>query len=158
MTTALDHFVAEKPDAYRVVVADSRADRTVDFKRQPHTILTRAAVAVSPCILRAEERRHRVRVGVVKLDSIETGLMRSKGGGSEDIGQHFGKLADVRQVHVGDALAIAEAQRFKLALIQHSIEKFVRGFDKKRSNIVFGSTDDARVASCFSESFSMPLL
>ena len=60
----------------------------------------------------------------MQFDAVEAGLLRAQGGIGEQTGQHLRQVADMRQVHVGDALAIAEFQRFQFALGQ-DLRKFV---------------------------------
>src|SRR6185369_2134549 len=115
MTAALDHFVAEKPDTDRVSGANPGAHRAVDFKRQPHAILPRPAVHIMAIVPGAQERSHRISVRVVKLYSVEAGFTSALGGLGEEPGQHLREFANMRQIRVGDTLAIPVAQRFKLA-------------------------------------------
>ena len=106
---ALDALVAEEPAAEHEV-ARRRARARRDRPRAAGARGLRASRRSrrSRVFSRREERRHRVGVGVVQLDAVEAGLLRARRRGGEQAGQHLRQLADVRQVHVGDALARAE--------------------------------------------------
>jgi hypothetical protein len=54
-------------------------------------------------------------VGVVELHAVEAGLARPSRGVGEQIRQHTGQIADVRQVEVSDALAVPVVEGFQLA-------------------------------------------
>ena len=58
----------------------------------------------------------------MQFDAIETGLLRANRRVSEQTRQHLRKILDVRSVHVGDAFAIAEPQRFQFIRRQHAGE------------------------------------
>jgi hypothetical protein len=54
----------------------------------------------------------------VQLDAVEPGGGGARRGGGEQPGQHRRQRGDVRQVGIGDALAVAERQVLALALVE----------------------------------------
>src|SRR5262249_56606960 len=114
VAAAGDHVVTEVTDADDVIAADARAHRAQDFQRQAHAMLARAAVAVVPRVQPREKQRHPVALGLVQLDAVEAGLARAAAGLGEEARQHARQLADVGQVRVPDALAIAVVERLAL--------------------------------------------
>ena len=46
----------------------------------------------------------------MQLDAVETGGLRARAGSGKERGQRSRELANVRQIHIGDVLAIAELQ------------------------------------------------
>ena len=116
---ALDALLGEEPAAQRIVGADRLARGAVDLQRQAHAGFARAAITVGAVVGRRQERRHRVGVGVVQLHPVEAGALRPQRCGGEQLRQHLRKVADMRQVHVGDALAQAVVERLQLARRQH---------------------------------------
>jgi hypothetical protein len=59
----------------------------------------------------------------VQLDPIEAGLAGAAGGLGEEAGQHPGQLADVRQVQVPHALAVAVVEGLQLGGREHGLEQ-----------------------------------
>ncbi len=55
----------------------------------------------------------------MQLDAVESGLPRAPRGVGKQARQYLRKLANVRQVRVGDSLASAHAKRLELACIEH---------------------------------------
>ena len=67
----------------------------------------------------------------MKLDAVEASLARAPRGVGEEAREHSGQFAHMRQVRVRDALAVAEAQRLKLALVEHALDHlFARALQK----------------------------
>jgi hypothetical protein len=61
----------------------------------------------------------------VQLDAVEAGVLGAARRLRKELGQHLRQLADVRQLDVGHALAIAVAQRLELAGFEDARELFV---------------------------------
>src|SRR2546423_778105 len=158
MTAIADDFVAEEAHANTVIRADPPAYLAVDFERQPHTVLAPPAITIRSRVGGTQERGHRVGVRVVQLDAIEAGLAGAHGGSGEDAGQYVWQLANVRQVHVGDALAVAIAQRFKLALVEHLFDQFVRRGGEKTANVRVIRDKPAHVSGGLCKRRAMTLL
>ena len=67
----------------------------------------------------------------MQLHAVEAGLAGAPRGVGEEAREHSGQFAHVRQVRVRDALAVAEAQRLKLALVEHALNYvFARALQK----------------------------
>jgi hypothetical protein len=58
----------------------------------------------------------------VQLDAVEARLFGAQSGFGEQTRQHLRQALDVRAVQIGDALAIAELQRFPFVRRQHAGE------------------------------------
>ncbi len=58
----------------------------------------------------------------MKLDAVEPRRLGPRRRVREYAGQYLRQIANVRQVDVGDALPIAELERFELAVVQHALE------------------------------------
>ena len=56
----------------------------------------------------------------MQLDAVEAGLLGAQRRVGKQAGQHLRQFANMRELHVGDALAVAELQRLKLIGRQHS--------------------------------------
>src|SRR5437868_4978733 len=80
----------------------------------------RPAIAVGPRVGAREERSHRVGVRVMQLYAIEARLLSARGGVGKKLRQHLGQVADVIELCGGDALAIAELERFALGRGEHA--------------------------------------
>ena len=93
-------------------------------------MLTRSAVAVLAVILLREERRHRVGMGVVQLDTVEACFAGACRRFRKDSRKHSRQLANVLQVHVVHALASAVAQVVELARAQGLVELVIRTTQK----------------------------
>ena len=104
------HSSAEEAAAHDEAVAHCGAHGAVHLERQPHPVLARAAVAVLAAVQRGEEGSHRVRVGEVQLHAVESRRLGAARRAGEQARQHLGQVADVRQLGVGDPLALAEPQ------------------------------------------------
>ena len=59
----------------------------------------------------------------MQLDAVEAGLAGAAPGLSEEAGQHARQLADVGQVGVPDALAVAVVQRLPLPVVQRRLQQ-----------------------------------
>ena len=92
----------------------------------------------------------------MQLDAVEPGRLRANGRVGEQTRQHLRQVPDLRTIHVGDALAIAELQRFQLTKRQragkipfaHGAEASANlgvGEDRlaKRSAVVVGDLQEA---------------
>ena len=123
---ALDTFLGQKTAAERVIRADCFTHGGNDFQRQPRAPLERTAITVLARIGARQKRRHRIGVRVVQLDAIEARNFRAQGGGCEEIGQHVRQVADMRELHIRHALAMAMPQRFHFARRENSLEPLVR--------------------------------
>ena len=117
---ARDAFLRQEPAPHHESVAHGGAHRAVDLERQPHPVRARSAVAIVAAVQRGEKRRHGVGVGVVQLHAVESRLLGACRRLGEQSRQHPRQLADVRQVRVGDPLALAEPQALELPLVQEA--------------------------------------
>src|SRR6267154_954209 len=61
-------------------------------------------------------------MGVMEFDSIETGFAGTSGGAGEQARQLSRQIANLRQMYVGHALAVAEVERFQLARVEEFLE------------------------------------
>ena len=110
-------------------------------------MLARAAVAVAARVQPREERGHGVGVSVVQLDAVEAGLARAPAGLGEEAGQRERQVADLRQLHVHDALAVAEVERLELARRQHRLHEAAivdQRVEQVRADRVLGRVQPAR--------------
>ena len=119
VAAVLDRLVGEVAAAHAEVGAHRLPHPREDLQRQPCPLLHPAAVAVVPRVSPREERRHRVRVGVVQLDAVEARLSGPTRRRGEQVGQHLRQVTNVGQVRVGHPLALAVAQRLELAGGEH---------------------------------------
>jgi hypothetical protein len=109
-------FVGEKAAADGKARADAATNFGEHFERQPQPIFARAAIAIIARVGAREKRSHRVGVRVVELDAVKAGLLGTHCGIGEQTRQHLRQFANMRMLHVGDALAITELQRFQFML------------------------------------------
>ena len=112
---ALDTLFRQETAADDEVLPDRGAHGLKRFERQTQAVLERPAAIVRARIRARKERGHRIGVGVVNFDAVETGGLRALGGGGEQRRQRFRQVTNMRQFDVNDALAIALHERFELA-------------------------------------------
>src|SRR3989442_947228 len=94
-------------------------------------------------------------MGVMQLNAIESGLSRARGGIGENFRQHPRQFAYMAQMHVSDALAITEAQRFTLAFVENASDDVFRGIVEKMANLSFVNSEPVRIAGEFGNSRTM---
>ena len=105
---ALDAFLREKAAADNEVRRRPRArTRAKTSSGRRSAALERAAVAVVARIGAGEERGHRIGVRVMQFDAVEARRFRARRRVGEQARQELRQLADMRQIDVGDPLAIA---------------------------------------------------
>ena len=92
----------------------------------------------------------------VPVDAVEPGGERIGGGGREQLRQHARQLADVRQVHVPDPLAVAVEVVLHLALGQDLLQLVVGELDQVGAQLGVGSLAPA-LAVDLGERVAMPL-
>src|SRR5207245_11373567 len=92
---ALDYFVAEKANAYDIVIPDAFTYCLIDFEWQPHTIFAWSAVTIIPSVESAQKSCHRVGVRVVQLDAVKSTFLCALRRVSKDLGQHQLQLPPV---------------------------------------------------------------
>ncbi len=109
------------PAADHKISRNGGTDGVVHLERQANPVLSRASVSIVSIVQCRQKRRHRVGVGVVQLDAVESRRFRAGCGRAEDAGKLLGQLPNVRLMCVRDALAVPESKRFELPFRQHVV-------------------------------------
>src|SRR6266567_250121 len=91
-----NYFIGEKSDADNIIIADAFAYRAINFQRQTHAIFAWTTITIVAFVQRAEKSGHRVRVGVMQFDAIESGLTRAVRGGGKNFREHVRQITDMR--------------------------------------------------------------
>ncbi len=82
----------------------------------------------------------------MQLDTIESGHPRASRGLGKDSRQGLWQFANVRQMRIGNAFAIAEAQRFEFAFAEHAIDDRVGRVCEKRADLCIAFADPIRIS------------
>ena len=135
---------------YRHPTTKAVAHRARAPRDTPRSASARArrgtAIPIRAGVPRGQKRRHGVCVCVVQLDAVESGEPGSTCGRGEDAWQHRRQIAHVRQMQIGDALAIAEPQRLELRGGQHALQLDVSCGHQPRPHVIVGRR---RIAQLF---------
>jgi hypothetical protein len=70
----------------------------------------------------------------MQFDAVETGVLGARGGVGEQAGQDARQFGDMRQVGVGDTLAMTELQAFQFARREHAREIVVGKRQQSRAD------------------------
>ncbi len=93
----------------------------------------------------------------MKFDAVEARLYGPASRVGEQPGQDLGQRADMVEVYVGDALAIAERERLQLAVRENATKLGVAQSGQRRTHLALGRGDEAPVAGQVDERLAVRL-